>query len=86
MNFIWELIVPHFHPGVTHFFLVYDDVENDGGQNKLMVGSMNGASKFTKGDGEEEQLGGTIYTKNLKIGMKMPAKIVEGRNNWLLME
>ena len=65
---------------------MYDDVENDSGHNKLMVGSMNAASKFTKGDGEEEQLGGTVYTKNLKIGMKMPAKIIEGRNNWLLME
>ena len=52
----------------------------------MMVSSMNGASKFTKGEGEEEQLGGTIYTKNLKKGMKMPQKIVEGRNNWLLME
>ena len=51
-----------------------------------MVGSMNAASKFTKGEGEEEQLGGTVYTKNLKDGMKMPAKIIEGRNNWLLME
>ena len=66
--------------------LVYDDVEGDSGQNKLMVGSMNAASKFTKSDGEEEQLGGTIYTKNLKTGMKMPDKIIEGRNNWLLME
>ena len=47
---------------------------------------MNAASKFTKGEGEEEQLGGTVYTKNLKDGMKMPAKIIEGRNNWLLME
>ena len=52
----------------------------------MMVGSMNAASKFTKGEGEEEQLGGTIYTKNLKDGMEMPAKIIEGRNNWLLME
>ena len=52
----------------------------------MMVGSMNAASKFTKGEGEEEQLGGTIYTKNLKDGMKMPAKIIEGRNNCLLME
>ena len=66
--------------------LVYDDVENDSGHNKMMVGSMNAASKFTKGDGEEEQLGGTVYTKNLSVGMKMPAKIIEGRNNWLLME
>ena len=65
---------------------MYDDVEGDSGQNKMMVGSMNAASKFTKGDGEEEQLGGTVYTKNLKSGMKMPAKIIEGRNNWLLME
>ena len=48
-------------------------------QHKLMVGSMNGTSKFTKGEGGERQLGGTIYTKNLKHGMKMPAKIVEGR-------
>ena len=68
------------------YFLVYDDVEGESGQNKLMVGSMNGASKFTKGEGEEQQLGGTAHTKNLKLGMKMPAKIVEGRNNWLLME
>lgn len=47
---------------------------------------MNAASKFTKSEGEEEQLGGTVYTKNLKEGMKMPQKIIEGRNNWLLME
>ena len=65
---------------------MFDDVEGDSGQNKMMVGSMNAASKFTKGKGEEEQLGGTVYTKNLKDGMKMPAKIIEGRNNWLLME
>ena len=65
---------------------MYDDVEGETGQNRLMVGSMNGASKFTKGEGEEQQLGGTIFTKNLKVGMKMPAKIREGRNNWLLME
>ena len=69
-----------------YFFLVYDDVEGESGQNRLMVGSMNGASKFTKGEGEEEQLGGTIYTKNLKNVIMMPEKIVEGRNNWLLME
>lgn len=71
---------------ILNLCLVYDDVEGESGQNKMMVGSMNAASKFTKGDGEEEQLGGTVYTKNLKTGMKMPAKIVEGRNNWLLME
>ena len=65
---------------------MFDDVEGESGQHKMMVGSLNAASKFTKGEGEEEQLGGTIYTKNLKIGMKMPSKIVEGRNNWLLME
>ena len=59
------------------YFLVYDDVEGESGQNKLMVGSMNGASKFTKGEGEEQQLGGTAHTKNLKLGMKMPAKIFE---------
>ena len=52
----------------------------------MMVASMNGASKFTKKDGEEEMLGGIIFTKNLKLGMKMPEKIREGRNNWLLME
>lgn len=69
-----------------YFFLVYDDVEGESGQNRLMVGSMNGASKFTKGEGEEEQLGGTIYTKNLKNVIMMPEKIVEGKNNWLLME
>ena len=69
-----------------HYISVYDDVEGDGGQNKMMVGSMNAASKFTKGEGEEEQLGGTVYTKNLRLGMKMPEKIIEGRNNWLLME
>ena len=61
-------------------------IMRDAGQNKMMVASMNAASKFTKSEGEEEQLGGTIYTKNLKKGMKMPQKIIEGRNNWLLME
>ena len=71
---------------IDFLFLVYDDVENESGHNKMMVGSMNAASKFTKGDGEEEQLGGTVYTKNLRAGMKMPSKIIEGRNNWLLME
>ena len=65
---------------------MYDDVEGESGQNKLMVGSMNTASKFSKGKGEEQQLVGTVYTKNLKRGMKMPGKIIEGRNDWLLME
>ena len=47
---------------------------------------MNGASKFSKAEGEEQQLGGIIYTKNLKMNQKIPEKIREGRNNWLLME
>ena len=51
-----------------------------------MIGSMNGASKFSKTDGEEQQLGGIIYTKNLKLNQKIPEKIKEGRNNWLLMD
>ena len=61
-------------------------MEGESGQNKMMVGSLNAASKYTKSEGEVEQLGGTIYTKNLKNGMKMPEKIIEERNNWLLME
>ena len=84
--FYTNLSLKHSILIIVSFSLVYDDVEGDSGQNKLMVGSMNGASKFTKGEGEEQQLGGTVYTKNLKSGMKMPAKIIEGRNNWLLME
>ena len=78
----FELIGSHSKLSIA----VFDDVEGDAAQNKMMVCSSNAASKFTKGEGEEEQLGGTVYTKNLKLGMKMPEKIVEGRNNWLLME
>ena len=59
-------------------FLVFDDMEGEAIQHKMMVGSLNAASKFTKGEGEVELLGGTIFTKNLKVGMKMPQKIVEG--------
>ena len=65
---------------------MFDDHEGDAAHNKMLVGAMNAASKFTKTEGEEEQLGGVIFTKNLKLGMKMPTKIVEGRNNWILME
>lgn len=31
-------------------------------------------------------MGGVIYTKNLQHNQKMPKKIIEGRNNWILME
>ena len=65
---------------------MFDDHEGDAAHNKMLVGAMNAASKFTKTEGEEEQLGGVIFTKNLKLGMKMPTKIVEGRNNWILMK
>ena len=65
---------------------VMDDIEGESGQSKNIVASMNGASKFTKGEGEEEQLGGIIFTKNIKVGQKIPQKIIQGRCNWLLME
>ena len=52
-------------------------MEGESGQNKMMVGSLNAASKYTKTEGEVEQLGGTIYTKNLKNGMKMPDKLLK---------
>ena len=61
-------------------------MEGENAQNKAMVGSLNGASKFSKGEGEEQLLGGIIYTKNLKLGQKIPEKIKEGRNNMILME
>ena len=62
---------------------MYDDIEGETSQNKA---SMNGASKFSKSEGEEQLLGGVIYTKNLKLNQKLPEKIKEGRNNWILME
>ena len=65
---------------------VFDDDEGEKMQNKAMTGSMNGASKFSKTDGEEQILGGIIYTKNLKINEKIPPKISGGTNNWLLMD
>ena len=55
-------------------------------QNKALVASMNGASKFSKSEGEAQQLGGIIYTKNLKLHQKIPEKIKEGRNIFLLMD
>ena len=65
---------------------MFDDIEGEGTQNKAMVGSMNGASKSFICEGESQQLGGIIFTKNLKLNQKMPPKITEGRNNWLLTE
>ena len=49
---------------------MFDDIEGESAQNKAMVGSMNGASKFSKSEGEAQQLGGTIFTKNLKMNKK----------------
>ena len=63
-----------------------DDIEGENMQNKALVASMNGASKFSKSEGEEQQLGGLIYTKNLKLNQKIPDKVREGRNNFLLMD
>ena len=86
ITFDYCIFITFVSNAVISFLAVFDDIEGDAAHNKIMVGSMNAASKFTKTDGEEEQLGGTIFTKNLKKGMKMPQKIIEGRNNWLLME
>ena len=72
--------------GKCVFFSVVDDIENDGATNKRMVSSMNGASKFSKSQEEEQELGGIIYTKNLEMNQKIPEKIREWRNEWLLVE
>ena len=52
----------------------------------MLVGSLNAASKFTIGRGKMQKLCGLIITKNIDPDrQKMPAKITEGRLNWLNM-
>ena len=65
---------------------MFDDIEGENMQNKALVASMKGASKFSKSEGEAQQLGGIFYTKNLKLHQKIPEKIKEGRNIFLLMD
>ena len=51
-----------------------------------MVSSTYGASKDSKSVREERQLGGIIYTKNLKLSQKIPEKMRAGRMILLLMD
>ena len=44
------------------FVLVFDDIEGEALQHNMMVGSLNAAFKFTKGEGEVELIGSTIFT------------------------
>ena len=55
-----------------------DDLEKDSKQNKMLVGSLNAANKYTVGRGKMEKLCGTIITKNIDPEtQKLPAKVCE---------
>lgn len=63
-----------------------DDLDREKKQKDMLVGSLNAASKYTIGRGKMQKLCGLIITKNIDPDrQKMPAKIVEGRLNWLNM-
>ena len=56
--------------------IVLDDIESDKQQNKMMVGSLQGASKNTVTHGETKKYGGLIFTKNFNPDkQKMPQKV-----------
>lgn len=63
-----------------------DDLDREKKQKDMLVGSLNAASKYTIGRGKMQKLCGLIITKNIDPDrQKMPAKITEGRLNWLNM-
>ena len=67
------------------FPFVLDDSERSRAEHKMLVGSLNAASKNTVSKGAMEKIGGLIITKNLKEGEKWEKKVRTGRLVWLLM-
>ena len=64
---------------------VLDDSERSRAEHKMLVGSLNAASKNTVSKGSQEKIAGLIITKNLKEKEKWELKVLTGRLVWLLM-
>ena len=67
------------------FPFVLDDSERSRAEHKMLVGSLNAASKNTVSKGCQEKIAGLIITKNLKHQEKWEQKVLTGRLCWLLM-
>ena len=67
------------------FPFVLDDSERSRAEHKMLVGSLNAASKNTVSKGSQEKIAGLIITKNLKQQEKWEMKVLTGRLVWLLM-
>ena len=67
------------------FPFVLDDSERSRAEHKMLVGSLNAASKNTVSKGSQEKIAGLIITKNLKHHEKWELKVLSGRLVWLLM-
>ena len=67
------------------FPFVLDDSERSRAEHKMLVGSLNAASKNTVSKGSQEKIAGLIITKNLKQEEKWEQKVLTGRLVWLLM-
>ena len=67
------------------FPFVLDDSERSRAEHKMLVGSLNAASKNTVSKGAQEKIAGLIITKNLKQEEKWEQKVLTGRLVWLLM-
>ena len=67
------------------FPFVLDDSERSKAEHKMLVGSLNAASKNTVSKGTQEKIAGLIITKNLKHQDKWEQKVLTGRLVWLLM-
>ena len=79
------IILP-LSPNLYLLFSVLDDLDKEKKQTNMLVGSLNAANKYTIGRGKMQKLSGLIITKNIDPDKhKMPAKVIEGRVNWLNM-
>lgn len=67
------------------FPFVLDDSERSRAEHKMLVGSLNAASKNTVSKGSQDKIAGLIITKNLKHKEKWEQKVLTGRLVWLLM-
>ena len=67
------------------FPFVLDDSERSRAEHKMLVGSLNAASKNTVSKGSQDKIAGIIITKNLKQQEKWEMKVLSGRLVWLLM-
>ena len=66
---------------------VLDDSDKNSQQNKMMVGSFQGASKNTVTHGETKKYGGLIFTKNFDPSKdKMPDKVVDKKKQLIKLE